>query len=413
MFTSMKIAFRFLTKGKLQSFMIILGIAIGVSVQIFIGLLSKGLEGSLLSKVAGSATHIAIYSKNSDISNYKLIENKIKTVEGISTICPELNKHAVIKVDDKNSEQNVENEIKNKNEIKSKIAYENEEKKGKREGIYLRGFMLDRMNKLYNMESKIYKGKMAYKDNEVIIGKDLNEKLGVNIGDKVTLLTSDGNDLEVVVTGFYDIGAVKVNSSWVITNLATVQKLTGVGDKINAIEMGLKDPYVADVMAKKLEKILGDKNLKFENWKEQNKMLVSAMSGQKICTIIIQFFVLLATVLSIVSILGISVVQKYRQIGILKAMGTKDGSASSIFLFQAFMLGVLGTLLGVYLNFVYIQEFNKHIVTADGKPIVDIIINKRFILISAGIDIIASTIAAFFPAIKSFKLSPVEVIKNG
>lgn len=78
MFTSMKIAFRFLTKGKLQSFMIILGIAIGVSVQIFIGLLSKGLEGSLLSKVAGSATHIAIYSKNSDISNYKLIENKIK-----------------------------------------------------------------------------------------------------------------------------------------------------------------------------------------------------------------------------------------------------------------------------------------------------------------------------------------------
>ncbi|WP_027626163.1 ABC transporter permease [Clostridium lundense] len=401
MFTSIKIAFRFLTKDKLQSFIIILGIAIGVSVQIFIGLLSKGLEGSLLSKVAGSATHIGIYAKNSDISNYKIIEDKIRSVDGVSTICPELNKSAVIKVEN------------NDDKAKYNVQDKNEANKYKSEGIYLRGFMRDRINKLYDMESKIYKGKMAYKDNEVIIGKDLNEKLKVDIGDKVTLLTSDGNNLEVVVTGFYDIGAVKVNSSWVISNLATVQKLTGAENKINAIEIGLKDPYSADITAKKLEKILADKNLKFENWKEQNKMLVSAMSGQKICTIIIQFFILLATVLSIISILGISVVQKYKQIGILKAMGIKDGSASSIFLFQAFMLGVLGTLIGVGLNFVYIKEFNKYILTPEGKPLVGIIINKRFILISAGIDIIASTFAAFFPAIKSFKLSPVEVIKNG
>lgn len=401
MFTSIKIAFRFLTKGKLQSFMIILGIAIGVSVQIFIGLLSKGLEGNLLDKVVGNSTNIGIYSKDSDISNYKVIEDKIKSVYGISTICPELNKSAVIKV--KSKDDKAEYNVQDKNKAN----------KYKSEGIYLRGFMPNRINKLYDMESKIYKGKMAYKDNEVIIGKDLNEKLKVDVGDKVTLLTSDGNNLDVVVTGFYDIGAVKVNSSWVIANLATVQKLTGAENKINTIEIGLKDPYSADIVAKKLEKILADKNLKFENWKEQNKMLVSVMSGQKICTVIIEFFMLLATVLSIISILGISVVQKYKQIGILKTMGIRDGSASSIFLFQAFMLGVLGTLIGVSLNFIYIKEFNKYIITPEGKPIVDIIINKKFILISAAIDIMASTCASFFPAIKSFKLSPVEVIKNG
>lgn len=383
MFTSLKIALRFLTKSKIQTIVIILGIAIGVSVQIFIGLLSKGLEGSLLSKVVGNTTHISIYAKNGIISNYDDIEKKVKSTNAISVISPEVEKQAVI---------NLEN---------------------KKQPVAVKGFIPDRMNVLYDMKSKIYKGRMVASDNEVIIGKDLNESLGLNLGDKINLVTTDGSNLQVVVTGFYDIGAVKVNKSWVVTNLKTAQNLASMNSNVNSIEIGLKDPYSAQVVAKQIGQSLNDSNLKLENWMSQNKMLISAISGQKICTVVIEFFVLLAAVLSIVSILGISVVQKYKQIGILKAMGIKDGSASLIFLLQAFILGVLGTAAGIALTFLYIKGFNRYIITPEGNPVVDIIINKRFIKLSSIIDIGASTLAAIFPALKSFKLSPVEVIKNG
>ncbi|WP_406542099.1 ABC transporter permease [Clostridium ljungdahlii] len=124
-------------------------------------------------------------------------------------------------------------------------------------------------------------------------------------------------------------------------------------------------------------------------------------------------FVLLAAVLSIISILGISVVQKYKQIGILKAMGIKDGSAAFIFFVQAFILGVLGTALGLLFTWLYIKGFNRYIVNSEGLPLVNIVVNHKFILASSIIDVAASTFAALFPAFKSFRLNPVEVIKNG
>ncbi|WP_374119126.1 ABC transporter permease [Clostridium sp. OS1-26] len=126
-----------------------------------------------------------------------------------------------------------------------------------------------------------------------------------------------------------------------------------------------------------------------------------------------QFFVLLAAVLSIVSVLGITVTQKYKQIGILKAMGIRDSSAAFIFLMQAFILGIVGTALGAELAMMYIKGFNTYIVTTEGKPVVDIVINNKFIIVSALIDIAASTLAAFLPAVKTYRLSPVEIIKNG
>lgn len=383
MLKSLRIAWRFLIHSKIQTLLIILGISIGVSVQIFIGLLSQGLEGSLINKVVGSFVNITISSENDKIEDWQSKKDKINKLNvGATTIAPAADLNGFVQLN------------------------------GKKQNVQVRGFYPADVNSIYSMESKVYEGKMINGSGQVLVGKDLKKRLGINVGDKIDILTFGGKKTEVTVVGFYDLGAIKINSVWIISDLATVQDAAGYGNSVTSMEISVKDAYNADVIANKINGYLGDKSLKIENWKDQNKLLASAMSGQKICSVIIQFFVLLAAVLSIISILGISVVQKYKQIGILKAMGFKDTSAAFVFLLEAFVLGIFGTAVGVELTMLYIKEFNRYIVAGNGKPIIDIVINHRFILKSVFVDIAASTLAALLPAVKSFKLNPVEVIKN-
>lgn len=384
MLTSLKIAVRFLKSSKIQTFIIVIGIAIAVSVQIFIGLLSQGLEKSLLSKVVGSFVHISITSSKENIEAWKGVRDKIKVLDSnITTIAPVVDQYTFITLDNK------------------------------KRNVQVRGFLTEDINALYDMKSKIYEGKMISKSGQALMGKDLKNKLNISIGDKIDIINFQGVKTQLTIAGFYDLGAVKLNSAWIITDLNTAQSLSGLGDKITSMEISVKDAYNADYIGSKIEKSLKEKNLKVENWKEQNKFVASAIVGQKICSIIIQFFVLLAAVLSIMSILNISVVQKYKQIGILKAMGIKDASAGLIFLLEAFILGALGTCVGILFTLLYIKGFNRYIVTSDGKPIVNIIINNRFIIVSSLISISSSILSAIFPALKSFRLSAMEVIKNG
>lgn len=384
MFTALRIAWRFLIKSKIQTLVIISGIAIGISVQIFVGLLSMGLETSLLDKVVGNSTHISIYPKNNKIENYRKTEEKIKKLDNtIVSVAPVVEYNASI----------------NFNHMT--------------EPIQVRGFISKDLDLLYNIKDKIYKGKAIENPGETLIGKELSEKLGLKINDDIYIITADRRKKVLKVVGLYDFETMKVNKTLVITDLKDAQDLAGFGDVATSMELSTSDPYNADIIASKIEKGIGDKNLKIENWKDQNKLLVSAIMGEKVCSVIIQLSVMIAAVLSIISIMSISVVQKYKQIGILKAMGIKDGSAATIFLIQAFILGIVGTCLGVFLTYLYIKGFNRYTSSSDGTPLVTIIIDYSFIIKLSIIDILASTLAAFFPAIKSFKLTPVEVIKNG
>jgi lipoprotein-releasing system permease protein len=378
------VALQFLKHSKLQTFVIILGIAVGVSVQIFIGLLSSGLENTILNKIAGNSAQVTVYSNNGSIENWSDIKNKIvKEDKDVKAAAPVVDSQVFIKLKDTN------------------------------QPVQIRGFMPEDVNSLYNIKGNIYEGKMYENSGQVIIGKDLKKKLGLKLGDNIDLFTMGGKKLTLNIVGSFDLGAAKINGAWVITDLSDVQNLIGFGNKATSIEIAVKDIYNADLEGKKITKILSDNSVNVQNWKDQNKFLASGMVGEKICTIIIQFFVLLAAVLSIISILGISVVQKYKQIGILKAMGIKDGSAAFIFFVQAFILGVLGTALGLLFTWLYIKGFNRYIVNSEGLPLVNIVVNHKFILASSIIDVAASTFAALFPAFKSFRLNPVEVIKNG
>lgn len=262
------------------------------------------------------------------------------------------------------------------------------------------------------MNEKIYEGSKPTGDNEILIGRELKEELGVSLGDTVKVLTDSGQINELTITGFYDLKVSSINKSWMITTLKTAQNIFSLDSKVTGIEMQVKDVFKADTIAKEIDSKLGS-DFKTENWKEQNAELLSGLNGQSISSIMIQVFVMIAVLLGIASVLAITVIQKSRQLGILKAMGIKDRTASFIFLFEGLLLGAAGAILGIAFGFLLGYLFTKFALNPDGTPVVELYINVGFIGISAVVAVLASTLASLVPARRSSKLNPIEVIKNG
>lgn len=380
-----KIAVRFLKSSKGQTALIALGIAVGVSVQIFIGSLIQGLQKSLINKTIGNSSQITISSNTDDrfIKDYSEIINKIKTSDNrIINISVASDVPALVNEDEKNY------------------------------SVLVRGMNIEDSDKIYNIKKRIYEGREPKSELETIIGKELQQELGAEIGDKLQIITNSGEINELTITGFYNLNVASINKSWMITTLETSQRIFSLDNRITGIEMQVNEVFKADEIASKLIPTL-DNNFKVDNWKAQNAELLSGLNGQSISSIMIQVFVLISVSLAIASILAITVIQKSKQIGILKAMGIKDRSASLIFLFQGLLLGVMGAILGVLLGLLLGVVFTKFALNPDGTPVVDLYIDYGFIALSAIIALISATVASLIPAKRSSKLNPIEVIRNG
>ncbi|MDS0525988.1 ABC transporter permease [Clostridium sp. SHJSY1] len=379
------IAVRFLKSSKGQTLLITLGIAVGVSVQIFIGSLIQGLQKSLINKTIGNSPQITVSSNNDDklIDNYTQIKETISSSDDrIINLSVSSDGPALVKKDNKNY------------------------------SVLVKGMNIDESDKIYNIKSRIYEGNEPENDNEVMIGKDLANELNLNVGDSIEVITNSGQINKLTITGFFNLNVASLNKSWIITTIKTSQELFSIGDKVTSIEMQVKEVFKADEISLNLSQQLSS-NLKTDNWKSQNEELLSGLNGQSISSIMIQVFVLISVALAIASILAITVIQKSKQIGILKAMGIKDRSASLIFLYEGLILGVLGGILGIILGLLLSFTFTKFALNPDGTPVIALYIDYGFIALSALIAIISATIASLIPARRSSKLNPMEVIKNG
>jgi lipoprotein-releasing system permease protein len=389
-----KVAVRFLISNKMQTFFIVLGIAIGVSVQVFIGTLIDGLQKGLIDKTINNSPQITVSSNKDEktIEDWKKKIIQIRESDSrIKNVSPALDASAFIKDGTK--------------------SYP----------ILMRGFQLEDSNKIYNIKNRVYEGNWILQRDvdssrkKILIGRELNKELKKKPGEVIKITTPTGKTEEFTISGFYDLEVSSINKSWVITDLNTVQNTFGFENKITSIEAQIQvdDVFKADFISKNVKYNLDSKEVKVENWQEQNKQLLSGLSGQSTSSYMIQFFVIVSVVLAIASILAITVIQKSKEIGILKAMGIKNGPASRIFLFQGVILGIFGAILGVGFGLGLTVMFTKFAVNADGIPIVQLYINPKFIILSAILAIGSSSIAALIPAKKSAKLDPIEVIKNG
>ncbi len=188
-------------------------------------------------------------------------------------------------------------------------------------------------------------GELPDRKGEILIGVNLAKEANLKVEDQVTFLTDFNRGETATITGFFDLEQSNLNSTWILTDTETAQDLFGYGEDVTSIEMQVEDVFQADTIGDAIETDLPE-GFTVENWKEQNAALLSGLDGQSISSYMIQAFVMISVLLGIASVLAISVIQKSRQIGILKAMGIRNGTASLIFLFQGLLLGIAGAVLG-------------------------------------------------------------------
>ena len=371
----------------MQTWIIILGIAIGVSVQVFIGSLISGLQKSLVDKTIGNSSQITITAPaGTYITDYESdIEDLSLEIEGIKVYSPTVSVRGTLLEGTETSP------------------------------VTLRGFDFELANQIYSFDEKLTEGRIPTLNNEIALGVGIQESLNLQIGDIMELQVPLLGSQNVTIVGFFDFKVAAINSAWGISTLSTVQSVLGVSDVVDAIETQIEDDLIFEAEAISLAiflKLALHYPYSVSNWIENNEELLSGLQGQSISSTMIQVFVMISVVLGIASVLAIIVMQKSKQIGILKAMGIQNSDASLIFLFEGLIMGVLGAISGVLLGLGLAFSFTTFALNSDGTPVVPLFIDPQFIAVSALIAVIASLGASLIPARKSSKLSVIEVIRN-
>lgn len=382
----LSIGWRFLKSSKGQTLLIVIGILIGVAVQVFVGSLIEGLQVSLVDGTIGNSSQVTILpeEKGGTFEDEDDLFDQITEDERITAVSKSFSRNGFIIQDEDET-----------------VA------------VLLRGFEFEEANEIYNFEEAVIDGEQPSAENEVLIGKELAEEAELSIGDTLEFAATTDSLSELEVVGIFDLGVTSLNESWVISELETAQEVFEEDNQLTNIETQVDDVFAADTIASDILNEIGDDNFEITNWKEENESLLSGLSGQSVSSYMIQVFVLVAVLLGIASVLAISAVQKSKQLGILKAMGIKDKIAGRIFLFQGFILGTIGSILGALVGIGLMYVFSVFVTNPDGSSLVPFYVDPTFVLLSVGISIIASTIAAFIPAKNSSKLNPIEVIQNG
>ena len=380
----LRIAVRFLLSGKTQTILIVGGIAVAISVQVFVGLLLDSLQAGLIENTVGNSPQITITSAEENVT--------IGRWEEIVTLADSLSATGPVGVS------------------VSANAFVN--KGNDTVPVLVRGLDAVAIEGIYGLGGNLYEGALISSSGDVLIGRDLSDELEIKVGDRLQVRTPAGATVDYTVRGLFDIGVAAIDGSWVVSNVRTAQNLFGFGDRVTSIEMKVPDLFTADAVAADIERALDDDGLDISNWKDENESLLNAIQSQAISSSMIQVVIILSVAIAIASILSISVLQKRRQVGILKAMGIKDGAASQIFVYQGLLIGVIAGIVGIALGVGLLWSFTTF-ATSGGESVINFRFDLVFMLRSFIVAIVASGVAGLIPARRSLQLTPVEVIREG
>ena len=398
-----QVATRFLREGRMQTALIIVGVAAGVAVVAYISALITGLQRNTLEKTLGAQAHMTLSAledavtsarrpdaaatvlsqtqpraqRPRSIANWRALVPVLEAMPQIAAVSPTVSGAG--------------------------LAVRGEATKS----ITLIGVELEQYERIVHLSNKVVAGEAHLGPGEGIIGRELADDLGVRVGDRISLVTGSITD-SLRVTALVDLGVRELNRRTVIVPLRTAQSLVGLPGGATSLEMTLKDIWSAQALAADLSRRFP---YKVESWQQANASLVSALNAQSISTGVIRVVVMVVVVLGIASVLVVSVVQKRREIGILRAMGATQGQVLRIFLLQGAIVGAVGSVLGVLLAVGLIWVFTALVRGSDGLPLFVITLSPGLALEVAGIATLCGVLAAVAPARRAAKLDPAQAIR--
>ena len=403
----LRVALRFLREGRMQTVLIIVGVAAGVAVIAYISALISGLQSNTLAKTLGAQAHITLRAPDdlvipaapvlpgtAALTETQPRAQRLRSVANWQALVPLLERLPEV--------AGVSPMVSG-----SGLALRGEAS----QAIALMGVDLDRYDRVVGLRSKVVSGTARLSPGEAIVGRELASDLGVRVGDRLTVQTSGAGGTvsdSVRVTALVDLGVKDLNRRTVIVPLRAAQSLLALPGGASQLDLTLKDVWVAQTLARALQTQFP---YKIESWQESNAQLVSALNAQSISTSIIRGVVLAVVVLGIASVLVVSVVQKGREIGILRAMGATRGQVLRVFLVQGAVVGALGSVLGLLLAVGLIWVFTHFVRGSDGLPLFSIALPPAMALQIALLASVCGVLAAVAPARRAAALDPAQAIR--
>ena len=406
------LATRFLREGLLQTLFIIAGVALGVSVIVFMSALLTGLQASIFGTLLDFQPQIVISppdeaprslreSKRENgresqsvefatlvqprtqrprsLDQWQKVRSTTLAIPGVLVVAPVAEGAAFILRGDANT------------------------------GVAIRGIEPESYLRLIALKEKITSGSAELTSTDIVIGSKLAQDLGVKTGDKLTLQAASGVSTVLFVSGIFDFGNQGQNSGSVYVALRTAQSLLGLPGGATSLQLKVAAPFEAEALALQ---IAAQPNIKVESWIETNAEFFKALSGQTLSFFMIRLFVGLTAALGIASVLVVSVVQKSKEIGILRATGTTRGQILGVFLLQGAILGLLGSVFGSVMGWGFLTAWRGFAVNDEGVPFFTLEAGPiLYTYVAIGATLVG-TLSALFPAQRAARLDPAVAIRG-
>jgi lipoprotein-releasing system permease protein len=378
----------------------VLGVMAGVMSLVVVLSVMNGFRADLMSKILGVNAHVLVLSYTGPFADYDEQTRQVDQVKGVVAATPFIYSQVMVK------------------------------RAGNVSGAILRGLEPGSAGAVVGIQDMIKMGSLASLKEPhegsppIIVGRELSRQLGVYPGDLLTVVSPEGkltpmgrapNTRDYRVSAIFDSGMYEYDASMVYVSLAEAQDLLGMGDQVTGIEVRVSDPYQSEEAGKGIQERLGYP-FWTKDWKMMNRSLFSALKLEKITMFIILTMIVLVGALNIISTLVMVVMEKTREVAILRAMGASAKSVMSVFMIQGVLVGVTGTLSGLAsgLGICYLLAKYRFIkLPADVYYISTLPVRVEFadVLFVGSAAILISFLATLYPSWYASRLNPVEALR--
>ncbi len=279
------------------------------------------------------------------------------------------------------------------------------------------GIDVKRQEQLFSLDKKMDVGQLEdlLKGSDVIVmGRGLAKKMNVSTGDRVSITTPEGNNLNMKVVGIFSFGIAAMDESRCYATIATVQKILQKDPSyITDLNIKMKEITAASAYGKSLANQLPD--VKIEDWEEANQSILAGEKIRDIMTAVVCITLLIVAGFGIYNIMNMNIINKMKDIAILKATGFQGRDVTAIFLFQSLMIGILGGIFGLLIGF-----FVSYLLSITPFPAGQFLristfpVNFKFVHYASGLffGFLTTLFAGYFPSKRASKIDPVVIIRG-
>jgi len=396
--TEWVIAINFLRENRAQTAMIMIGIAVGVAVIVFVTALIEGLQSNIIERTLGTQSHIRLLSPDEvnllapiapgtlqlvqedkraqrlrSINNWQQVSATLDGLATLTAVSPIVSGPAFARRGDA------------------------------LESVALVGIDVERYQRIIPLHDYIIAGQLRVGAGDAMIGKLLADDLGLRVGDKLRLETGQQYNTVVNIAAIFELGVRELDARYVYLDLKQAQSLLNLPGGVTVIDLTVADIFTADTIAAQIGRLT---SLKAESWMETNAQLMNALTAQSLSTNMIIVFVAISVAFGIASVLSVSVVQRTREIGILRATGATQQQILRVFLIQGAVFGLLGSVIGIAGSYTLVWVFNTF-----GPGLFYIPVANTLVLLAVLLATLTGVLAAAVPSRRAARLDPVVAIR--